>query len=77
MCQIDYDFIDKLLIGLGIPGTREAMRILVDMYLNSVFASFDLLTKAIYKNLKQKGTLNKNQVMQIIAEWEEFKMAIP
>lgn len=53
------------------------MRILVDMYLNFVFVSFDLLTKAIYKNLKQKGTLDKNQVMQIIAEWEEYKMEIP
>ena len=73
MCKIDDDFIDTLLYGLGIPGTREAMRILVDIYLNSVFASFDLLTKTIYKNLKQKGTLDKNQVMQIIAEWENFK----
>ena len=74
MCKIDYDFIDTLLMGLGISGSREAMRALVDMYLNAVFTSFDLLTKAIYKNLKQKGTLTKPQVMQIIAEWEAFNM---
>ena len=73
MCIIDYNHIDLLLSGLGIPGTREAMRILVDMYLKDAFTSFDLLTKAIYKNLKAKGRLDKTQVMQIITEWEEFK----
>ena len=73
MCKYDYDDIDKMLPGLGLPGTREAMRILVDMYLKSVFESFDLLTKAIYKNLKKMETLNKEQVMQIIEEWEIFK----
>lgn len=76
MCKIDYDLIDKLIIGLGIPGTREAMRILVDMYLNFVFASFDYLTKAIYINLKQKGSLDKEQVMQIIGEWENYDLNI-
>lgn len=72
MCKIDYDLIDTILFGLGIPGTREKMRILVDMYLKYVFESFDHLTKAIYKNLKLKGTLDRSQVMQIIAEWEEL-----
>lgn len=76
MCRIDYNHIDLLLSGLGIPGTREAMRILVDMYLNFVFASFDLLTKAIYINLKQKGSLDKEQVMQIIGEWENYDLNI-
>jgi hypothetical protein len=33
-----------------------------------------MLTKAIYKNLVANGTLDKEQVMQIIAEWEAFKM---
>lgn len=76
MCIIDYNHIDLLLSGLGIPGTREAMRILVDMYLNYVFTSFDYLTKAIYINLKQKGSLDKEQVMQIIGEWENYDLNI-
>ena len=73
MCTIDYSYIDTMLMGLGLTGKREVILPLVDMYLKSVFESFDLLTKAIYKNLREKGTLNKNQVMQIIGEWEEFE----
>ena len=71
-CRIDNDFIVTLLTGLGMPGTIDTVRGLVDKYLESIFVSFELLTKAIYKNLKQQGTLDKEQVMQIIAEWEQF-----
>ena len=47
---------------------------LVDQYLNPIFASFDLLTKAVYTNLVEFGTLHKEQIMQIIKEWEEYKL---
>ena len=74
MCSIDYSLIDTLLIGLGMVGKRETLLPLVDMYLNTVFVSLDLLTKAIYVNLIEQGTLNKEQVMQIIREWEAYKV---
>ena len=74
MCRIDYTLIDTILAGLGVIGARETLIPLVDKYLNAVFASFDLLTKAIYKNLVEFGTLDKEQVMHIIKEWEEYKL---
>ena len=74
MCSIDYGLIDQLLIGLGITGSRETLLPLVDQFLNSVFTSLDLLTKAIYKNLTTHETLTKDQVLMIIKEWEEYKL---
>ena len=74
LCSIDYSLIDTILVGLGMVGARETLIPLVDQFLNTVFASFDLLTKAIYTNLVEFGTLNKEQVMQIIKEWEEYKL---
>ena len=74
MCAIDYREIDTMLAGLGLPGTRETILPLVDQYLNAVFASFDLLTKAIYQNLVHYKTLDKEQVMQIIQEWEAYRL---
>lgn len=74
LCEIDYSHIDLLLSGLGLPNQRETLLPLVDMYLNTVFLSLDLLAKAIYKNLVANGTLDKEQVMQIIAEWEDYKL---
>ena len=74
LCEIDYSHINLLLSGLGLPNQRETIRPLVDMYLSTAFLSFDLLAKAIYKNLVANGTLNKDQVMQIIAEWEDYKL---
>ena len=76
LCEIDYNHIDLLLRGLGLPNQRETIRPLVDMYLSTVFLSFDLLAKAIYKNLVANGTLNKEEVMQIIAEWEDYKLFV-
>ena len=76
LCEIDYNHIDLLLSGLGLPNQRETIRPLVDMYLSTVFLSFDLLAKAIYKNLVANGTLNKEEVMQIIAEWEDYKLFV-
>lgn len=32
------------------------------------------LTKAVYTNLVEFGTLHKEQVMQIIKEWEKYKL---
>ena len=76
MCSIDYGIIDKVLDeDFELPGTRETFRILVDMYLKSVFESFDKLTKAIYMNLVAKGTLNKEEVKQIIDEWEALQIS--
>ena len=74
MCRIDYDLIDALLAGVGLTGTRETVLTLVDTYLNFVFSSLDLLTKTIYANLKDAGTLNKEQVMELIRQWEEYKI---
>lgn len=74
LCKIDYSHIDLLLSGLGLANQREIVCQLVDMYFKTIFVSFDMLTKAIYKNLVANGTLDKEQVMQIIAEWEAFKM---
>ena len=74
MCSIDYSLIDQLLIGLGITGSRETLLPLVDQFLNSVFTSLDLLTKAIYKNLTTHETLTRDQVLMIIKEWEEYKL---
>ena len=34
--------------------------------------SLDLLTKTIYKNLVEHVTLDQEQVMQIIHDWEEY-----
>ena len=74
MCSIDYTLIDAILNQFNWIGKREMIMPLVDQYLNSVFASFDLLTKAIYVNLVEQGTLNRKQVMQIIKDWEEYKL---
>ena len=74
LCKIDYALIDTLLAGLGLTAKSNDILPLVDQYLNPIFASFDLLTKAIYTNLVEFGTLNKEQVMQIIKEWEEYKL---
>ena len=74
LCKIDYALIDTLLAGLGLTAKSNDILPLVDQYLNSIFASFVLLTKAIYKNLVEFGTLDKEQIMQIIKEWEEYKV---
>ena len=74
MCSIDYNFIDTILIYFNLTGERETLLPLVDKYLNAIFASFDLLTKAIYKNLVKNETLQKDDVMQIIKDWEEYKL---
>ena len=74
MCRIDYDLIDTILTQFNLTDERETLLPLVDKYLNSIFASFDLLTKAIYKNLVKNETLQKADVMQIIKEWEEYKL---
>ena len=74
LCKIDYALIDTLLVGLGLTVKSNDILPLVDQYLNPIFASFDLLTKAICTNLLEFGTLNKEQVMQIIHEWEEYKV---
>lgn len=76
MCSIDYNLIDTILIQFNLTGERETLLPLVDKYLNAIFASFDLLTKAIYKNLVENETLQKDDVMQIIKEWEEYKLII-
>ena len=74
LCKIDYTLIDTLLAGLGLTAKSNDILSLVDQYLNPIFASFDLLTKAIYTNLVEFGTLDKEQVMQIIKEWEDYKL---
>lgn len=74
LCKIDYTLIDTLLAGLGLTAKSNDILSLVDQYLNPIFASFDLLTKAIYTNLVEFCTLNKEQVMQIIKEWEDYKL---
>ena len=74
LCKIDYSLIDTLLAGFGLTAKSNDILSLVDQYLNPIFASFDLLTKAIYTNLVEFCTLNKEQVMQIIKEWEDYKL---
>ena len=74
MRKIDYALIDTLLAGLGLTVKSNDILQLVDQFLSSIFASFILLTKAIYTNLVKFGTLDKEQVMQIIKEWEEYKV---
>lgn len=74
MCSIDYNLIDTILMAFNLNDERDTLLPLVDKYLNAIFASFDLLTKAIYKNLVENETLQKGDVMQIIKEWEEFKL---
>ena len=74
MCSIDYSLIDTILAGLGLVGAREILMPLVDQYLTTVFASLDLLTKTIYKNLVEHVTLDQEQVMQIIHDWEAYKV---
>ena len=74
LCKIDYALIDTLLAGLGLMVKSNDILPLVDQYLNPIFASFDLLAKAIYTNLVEFGTLHKEQVMQIIKEWEDYKV---
>ena len=74
MCSIDYNLIDIILTQFNLNGQRETLLPLVDQYLSSVFSSFDLLTRAIYKNLVTYETLTMDQVMQIIKEWEEYKL---
>jgi hypothetical protein len=74
MCSIDYSLVDTILAGLGLVGAREILMPLVDQYLTTVFASLDLLTKTIYKNLVEHVTLDQEQVMQIIHDWEAYKV---
>ena len=74
MCSIDYNLIDTILVQFNLTGERETIRPLVDKFLNAIFASFDLLTKAIYKNLVENETLQKDDVIQLIKEWEEYKL---
>ena len=74
MCSIDYNLIDTILMAFNLNDERETLLPLVDKYLNAIFASFDLLTKTIYKNLVENETLQKDDVMQIIKEWEDFKL---
>lgn len=71
-CVVDHNDIDTKLAGLGLIGVRDTLLPLVYQYLNMVFASLDLLIKAIYYNLVTYGSLNKDQVMQLIEEWEEY-----
>ena len=76
MCSKDHYLIDVICNeedGLGLPGKVEYLRPIVDIYLTPIFKTLEPLTKAIYKNLIKKETLNKEQVMQIIEEWENFK----
>ena len=73
-CRMDYNQIDAILIEPGLTGARDTLLPLVDQYLNFIFASFDLLTKAIYKNLVEHETLDKEQVIHIIQEWEDYKV---
>lgn len=74
MCSIDYNLIDTILTAFNLTDERATLLPLVDKYLNAIFASFDLLTKAIYKNLIEHETLQKEDVMQIIKDWEEYKL---
>lgn len=74
MCSIDYTLIDTILMAFNLNDERETLLPLVDKYLNAIFASFDLLTKTIYKNLVENETLQKDDVMQIIKDWEDFKL---
>lgn len=74
LCRIDYNLIDSLLNQFNLTGTRDLLLPLIDKYLNSIFVSLDLLTKAIYINLVKNETLQKDDVMQIIKEWEEYKL---
>ena len=74
MCSIDYSLIDTILAGLGLIGARDTLMTYVDQFLTIVFSSLDLLTKTIYKNLVEYDTLDKEQVMQIIHDWEEYKV---
>jgi hypothetical protein len=74
MCSIDYNLIDTILIQFNLMGEREQILKLVDKYLNSVFATLDLLSKAIYMNLVKHETLTKEQVMQIIEDWEQYTL---
>jgi hypothetical protein len=74
MCSIDYSLIDTILGGLGLIGARDTLMTCVDQFLTIVFSSLDLLTKTIYKNLVEHETLDKEQVMQIIRDWEEYKV---
>ena len=74
MCSIDYRLIDTILGGLGLIGARDTLMTYVDQFLTIVFSSLDLLTKTIYKNLVEHETLDKEQVMQIIRDWEEYKV---
>ena len=74
MCSIDYNLIDTILMAFNLADERETLLPLIDKYLNAIFASFDLLTKAIYKNLVKNETLQKDDVMQIIKDWEEYKL---
>ena len=74
MCSIDYNLIDTILMAFNLNDERETLLPLVDKYLNAIFASFELLTKTIYKNLVENETLQKDDVMQIIKDWEDFKL---
>ena len=74
MCSIDYSLIDTILMAFNLNDERDTLLPLVDKYLNAIFASFDLLTKTIYKNLVENETLQKEDVMQIIKDWEDFKL---
>ena len=48
---------------------------LVDQYLRSAFESFGPLIKAFYVNLVEQETLTREQVLQIIKDWEEYQLS--
>lgn len=74
MCSIDYTLIDAILNQFNWLGKREMIMPLVDKYLSSVFASFGPLINSIYVNLVEQETLTREQVMQIIKDWEEYQL---
>ena len=65
--------VNTILMAFNLNDERETLLPLVDKYLNAIFASFELLTKTIYKNLVENETLQKDDIMQIIKDWEDFK----
>jgi len=74
MCSIDYTLIDAILNQFNWLGKREVIMPLVDQYLSSAFASFGPLINAIYVNLVEQETLTREQVLQIIKDWEEYQL---
>lgn len=75
MCSIDYTLIDAILNQFNWLGKREVIMPLVDQYLRSAFESFGPLIKAFYVNLVEQETLTREQVLQIIKDWEEYQLS--